>query len=84
MHNITKNLIKKRKRILFFRNILNIYISIPEDSIVSSSQIIIPYLKMIFSGGGIIPNEFLIKIQAKLSVPGVDQYILIGIRGYQD
>ncbi len=34
--------------------------------------------------GGIIPDELLIKIQAKLSVPGVDQYMLIGVRGYQD
>jgi len=56
----------------------------PEGSIVLPSKIIIPYLKMIFSGRGIVPDELLIKIQAKLSVPGVDQYMFIGVRGYQD
>ena len=56
----------------------------PEDSIVLTSQVIIPYRKMIFSGRGIIPDELLITMQAKLSVPGVEQYMLIGVRGNQD
>jgi LEA14-like dessication related protein len=56
----------------------------PEDTLVLTSQIITPYKKLIFSGKGIFPDELLITMQAKVSVPGVDQYMLIGVRGNQD
>ena len=50
-----------------------------------STQILLPYSKLLFHrGNGFIPDGLLVIVRANITTPGLDAHVWIGVSGYQD
>ena len=57
----------------------------PENTSNISTQILLPYSKLLFSRRkGFLPDALLVIVRANITTPGLDAHIWIGVSGYQD
>lgn len=57
----------------------------PEDKLSVETEIPLPSRKLVFSlGKGFLPDSLLITVRANVTIPGLDQHVWIGLKGYQD